>query len=46
MNCGIAEILEATTLDWGVADTSVEFKDNQLPESMKRVLAPQGGGRT
>jgi regulator of protease activity HflC (stomatin/prohibitin superfamily) len=41
INLDIREILDVTTLDWGVAVTLVELKDIQLPESMKRAMAKQ-----
>jgi len=37
----IREILDATTLEWGVEVTLVELKDIQLPDSMKRAMARQ-----
>jgi regulator of protease activity HflC (stomatin/prohibitin superfamily) len=37
----LREILDVTTLDWGVAVTLVELKDIQLPDSMKRAMARQ-----
>ncbi len=41
INKDIREILDVTTLDWGVEVTVVELKDIQLPESMKRAMARQ-----
>lgn len=41
INLDIREILDMTTLDWGVEVTLVELKDIQLPESMKRAMAKQ-----
>lgn len=41
INSGIREILDKTTLEWGVEVTLVELKDIQLPESMKRAMARQ-----
>ncbi|MEU7137986.1 slipin family protein [Nocardia sp. NPDC046473] len=41
INAGIREILDRTTLEWGVEVTLVELKDIQLPESMKRAMARQ-----
>jgi regulator of protease activity HflC (stomatin/prohibitin superfamily) len=41
INLDIREILDVTTLDWGVQVTLVELKDIQLPESMKRAMARQ-----
>jgi hypothetical protein len=37
----IRQILDATTMDWGVEVTLVELKDIQLPDSMKRAMARQ-----
>ncbi len=39
LNVDIREILERTTVEWGVEVTLVELKDIQLPESMKRAMA-------
>jgi regulator of protease activity HflC (stomatin/prohibitin superfamily) len=39
INKDIREILDVSTLDWGVEVTLVELKDIQLPESMKRAMA-------
>jgi len=41
INLDIREILDLTTLDWGVEVTLVELKDIQLPEGMKRAMARQ-----
>jgi regulator of protease activity HflC (stomatin/prohibitin superfamily) len=41
INLDIREILDVSTLDWGVEVTLVELKDIQLPESMKRAMAKQ-----
>ncbi|OXM45393.1 slipin family protein [Amycolatopsis alba] len=41
INRDIRQILDVTTLDWGVEVTLVELKDIQLPESMKRAMAKQ-----
>src|SRR6476661_8856635 len=41
INIDIREILDISTLDWGVEVTLVELKDIQLPESMKRAMARQ-----
>jgi regulator of protease activity HflC (stomatin/prohibitin superfamily) len=41
INSGIREILDVTTLDWGVEVTLVELKDIQLPDTMKRAMARQ-----
>jgi regulator of protease activity HflC (stomatin/prohibitin superfamily) len=41
INMGIREILDVTTVDWGVEVTLVELKDIQLPDSMKRAMARQ-----
>ena len=41
INLDIREILDVTTVDWGVEVTLVELKDIQLPESMKRAMAKQ-----
>ena len=41
INQNIREILDVQTEDWGVQVTLVELKDIQLPESMKRAMAPQ-----
>jgi regulator of protease activity HflC (stomatin/prohibitin superfamily) len=39
INGSIREILDTTTLNWGVEVTLVELKDIQLPDSMKRAMA-------
>ena len=39
INEDIREILDVTTLAWGVEVTLVELKDIQLPDSMKRAMA-------
>ena len=41
INDDIREILDVTTLEWGVEVTLVELKDIQLPDSMKRAMARQ-----
>ncbi len=41
INLDIREILDVTTVDWGVLVTLVELKDIQLPDSMKRAMAKQ-----
>lgn len=41
INLDIREILDLTTVDWGVEVTLVELKDIQLPDSMKRAMARQ-----
>ncbi len=41
INLDIREILDMTTLDWGVEVTLVELKDIQLPDGMKRAMAKQ-----
>src|SRR5450756_1825508 len=41
INSDIRQILDVTTLDWGVEVTLVELKDIQLPDSMKRAMAKQ-----
>jgi regulator of protease activity HflC (stomatin/prohibitin superfamily) len=41
INLDIREILDISTLDWGVEVTLVELKDIQLPDSMKRAMARQ-----
>jgi regulator of protease activity HflC (stomatin/prohibitin superfamily) len=41
INLDIREILDVTTLDWGVEVTLVELKDIQLPDTMKRAMAKQ-----
>ncbi|MCW2817787.1 MAG: slipin family protein [Marmoricola sp.] len=41
INLDIREILDVTTVEWGVEVTLVELKDIQLPETMKRAMAKQ-----
>ena len=41
INLDIRQILDITTVEWGVEVTLVELKDIQLPESMKRAMARQ-----
>jgi regulator of protease activity HflC (stomatin/prohibitin superfamily) len=41
INTDIREILDITTVEWGVEVTLVELKDIQLPDSMKRAMAKQ-----
>ena len=41
INSDIRQILDVTTLDWGVEVTLVELKDIQLPDTMKRAMAKQ-----
>ncbi|MCX0271584.1 slipin family protein [Nocardia zapadnayensis] len=41
INADIRQILDTTTLEWGVEVTLVELKDIQLPEAMKRAMARQ-----
>ena len=41
INKDIRQILDLTTLDWGVEVTLVELKDIQLPDTMKRAMARQ-----
>ena len=41
INLDIRQILDTTTVDWGVEVTLVELKDIQLPDSMKRAMARQ-----
>ena len=41
INLDIREILDVSTVDWGVEVTLVELKDIQLPETMKRAMARQ-----
>src|SRR6201997_2213029 len=41
INANIREILDVTTLEWGVEVNLVELKDIQLPDSMKRAMARQ-----
>jgi regulator of protease activity HflC (stomatin/prohibitin superfamily) len=41
INADIRQILDVTTVDWGVEVVLVELKDIQLPEGMKRAMARQ-----
>jgi regulator of protease activity HflC (stomatin/prohibitin superfamily) len=41
INLDIREILDVSTVEWGVQVTLVELKDIQLPDSMKRAMARQ-----
>jgi regulator of protease activity HflC (stomatin/prohibitin superfamily) len=41
INSNIREILDVQTEEWGIKVTTVELKDIQLPESMKRAMARQ-----
>jgi regulator of protease activity HflC (stomatin/prohibitin superfamily) len=41
INADIREILDVTTVAWGVEVTLVELKDIQLPDAMKRAMARQ-----
>src|SRR4051795_10886850 len=41
INGDIRQILDVTTVEWGVEVTLVELKDIQLPDSMKRAMARQ-----
>src|SRR5690348_9637087 len=41
INVDIREILDVSTVEWGVEVTLVELKDIQLPDSMKRAMARQ-----
>jgi regulator of protease activity HflC (stomatin/prohibitin superfamily) len=41
INLDIRQILDITTVEWGVEVTLVELKDIQLPDSMKRAMARQ-----
>jgi regulator of protease activity HflC (stomatin/prohibitin superfamily) len=41
INLDIREILDVSTIDWGVEVTLVELKDIQLPDTMKRAMARQ-----
>jgi len=41
INVDIRQILDVTSVDWGVEVTLVELKDIQLPDSMKRAMARQ-----
>ncbi|KMV18849.1 band 7 domain-containing protein [Mycobacterium heckeshornense] len=39
INASIRQILDTTTVEWGVEVTLVELKDIKLPDSMKRAMA-------
>jgi regulator of protease activity HflC (stomatin/prohibitin superfamily) len=41
INADIRQILDVTTVEWGVEVVLVELKDIQLPEGMKRAMARQ-----
>src|ERR1700691_3921518 len=41
INQDIREILDVQTEEWGIKVTTVELKDIQLPDSMKRAMARQ-----
>lgn len=41
INADIRQILDVTTVAWGVEVSLVELKDIQLPETMKRAMAKQ-----
>jgi regulator of protease activity HflC (stomatin/prohibitin superfamily) len=41
INQNIREILDVQTEEWGIQVTTVELKDIQLPETMKRAMARQ-----
>ena len=41
INQNIREILDEQTEEWGIKVTTVELKDIQLPDSMKRAMARQ-----
>jgi regulator of protease activity HflC (stomatin/prohibitin superfamily) len=41
INLDIRQILDVTTVAWGVQVTLVELKDIQLPDTMKRAMARQ-----
>ncbi len=41
INLDIREILDVTTVAWGIEVTLVELKDIQLPDTMKRAMARQ-----
>jgi regulator of protease activity HflC (stomatin/prohibitin superfamily) len=41
INADIRQILDVTTVEWGVEVTLVELKDIQLPDAMKRAMARQ-----
>ena len=45
INVDIREILDVTTIDWGVEVTLVELKDIQLPETHEAGDGPPGRGR-
>lgn len=41
INTNIREILDVQTEEWGIQVTTVELKDIQLPDTMKRAMARQ-----
>src|SRR6202020_475189 len=41
INKNIREILDVQTEEWGIKVTTVELKDIQLPDTMKRAMARQ-----
>ena len=41
INQEITQVLESHTASWGIEVTSVEMKDMELPEGMKRAMAKQ-----
>jgi SPFH domain / Band 7 family len=41
LNNNIREIVDVQTQDWGVPVTTVELKDIQLPDTVKRAMARQ-----
>ena len=41
IKASIRQILDTTTVEWGVEVTLVELKDIQLPDTMKRAMARQ-----
>ncbi|WP_330180829.1 slipin family protein [Nocardia sp. NBC_01503] len=41
INVDIRQMLDTTTLEWGVEVTLVELKDIQLPDTMKRAMAKE-----
>jgi regulator of protease activity HflC (stomatin/prohibitin superfamily) len=41
INGSIRQILDTTTVEWGIEVTLVELKDIQLPDTMKRAMARQ-----
>ena len=41
INSNIREILDVQTEEWGIKVTTVELKDIQLPDTMKRAMARQ-----